>query len=200
MAKHGHAGLRSGHAAERLAKDMADAAIGGAAQCVSELNGSPVLSRTPSATTTMAKLWACLPQLADMRGDGFKVVRDFRHKDHVGAAGDTGCEGDLAAVTPHHLEDHHPVVACRGGLQPVDRLGRHHDRCVVADRALGAADIVVDRLRDADKGDAPLLSETAEDGKAAVAADADQRVKAEQADRPPITSSERSLRLPSGMG
>ncbi len=70
-------------------------------------------------------------------------------------------------------------MARRRRLQPVERLGCHHHRGAVADRALGGADIIVDRLRNSDEIDPALLGEMAQDGKAAVAADADQRLDAE---------------------
>ena len=90
---------------------------------------------------------------------------------------------DMAGIAPHHLEDHDAVVACRGRLQPVERLGRDHHRGVVADRVLGRADVVVDRLGNADELDAALLRQPAQDGEAAIAADADERVDAELAQR-----------------
>jgi len=58
----------------------------------------------------------------------------------------------------------------------IRRLGRDRNGGVEADRGLGHADVIVDRLRHADQRDAALLRQAAEDGQAAVAADADQRV------------------------
>ena len=81
-------------------------------------------------------------------------VGDLGDEDDVGAAGDAGGQRDMAGVAPHHLEDHDAVVARRGRLQPVERLGRDRDGGVVADRVLGRADIVVDGLGDADELDA----------------------------------------------
>ena len=51
------------------------------------------------------------------------VEGDLRDQHHAGAAGDAGVGGDPAAVAAHHLDDHHPVVALGGRVQPVDRLG-----------------------------------------------------------------------------
>src|SRR3546814_5439198 len=94
--------------------------------------------------------------------------------------------GDVAGVAAHHLQHHDPRVAGRRRLELVERLGRHlHCRCV-AERDLGMAKVVVDGLGDGDEVDAALLGQTAQDGLAAVAADADKGIELQ----PPVARSE----------
>src|SRR6202035_4019590 len=122
VAKHGHPGLGSGHAAEHLAKDMADAAVGGAAPPMVQFDVLAGIVAHALGDHDDGEVVGLLTQPNDMRGDSFEVIGDFGHQDYVRAAGDTRCQCNLAAVTPHHFEDHHAVVTCRGGLQPIDRL------------------------------------------------------------------------------
>jgi hypothetical protein len=56
-----------------------------------------------------------------------------------------------SAIQPaHHLDQQHPLVGLRSGVQPVDHLGRDADRGVEAEGQVGAVDVVVDGLGDAD--------------------------------------------------
>ena len=50
-------------------------------------------------------------------------------------------------LTAHHLDDHHPVVRLGRRVQAVDRLGGDRDGGVEAECVVGAAEVVVDRLR-----------------------------------------------------
>ena len=93
----------------------------------------------------------------------------------VGAAGDAGVQRDPAGVPAHHLDDQHPVVRLGGRVQPVDRLHRDVDRGVEAEGEVGAGEVVVDRLRDADDVDAEV-GELGGDAEGVLAADRDQRV------------------------
>ena len=126
-----------------------------------------------------AEVAAAPAALLDLAADPVERVGDLRDQDHVGAAGDARRERDVAGIAAHDLEHHDPRVAGGGDVQPIDRLGRDLDRRAEADRTLGRADIVVDRLRDADQAPVALLRQPAQDREAAVAADADQRVEAE---------------------
>ena len=60
------------------------------------------------------------------------------------------CSRDPPRVAAHHLDDHHPVVALGGGVQPVDRVGRDLHRGVEPEREVGRRQVVVDRLGHAD--------------------------------------------------
>ena len=98
-------------------------------------------------------------------------------QDHVGAAGDPGVERDPADVPAHHLDDHDAVVRLGRRVQAVDRLGRDRDGGVEAERVVGAVEVVVDRLRDADDGEVVLLVELRGDAERVLAADRDERVE-----------------------
>ena len=93
-------------------------------------------------------------QLADRIG----VVGPLGHEDRVGAGRDPGVGRDPAGVPTHHLDDDHAVVRLRRRAQPVDRVGRDLHRGVKAERHLGPAEVVVDRLGHPDDRDAAARS------------------------------------------
>ena len=84
---------------------------------------------------------------------------------------------DPAGVPAHHLHQHHPLVGFGGAVQPVDGIGGHHQRGVVAESHVGAVDVVVDRLRHADHGNV-LLRQPVRGRQRAFAADRDEHVDA----------------------
>ena len=94
-----------------------------------------------------------------------------------GAAGEARVQRDPAGVAAHHLDDEHAVVRVGGGVEAVDRLGGDLDRGVEAEGEVGAAEVVVDGLRDADDLDAEV-GELGGDAEGVLAADGDQRVDA----------------------
>ncbi len=85
---------------------------------------------------------------------------------------------DPAGVPAHHLDDEDAVVGLGGGVQPVDGLGRDVDRGVEAEGEVGAGEVVVDRLGDADDVHAEV-GELGGDAEGVLAADRDQRVDAQ---------------------
>ena len=120
--------------------------------------------------------------LADFLAHPIDVVGDLGNQDHVGGAGEPGGEGDEAGVPAHHLDHHHALVALGGRVQLVDSLGGSLHGGVEPEGGLGAADVVVDRLGDADERDA-FIEEVAGDAQRAVAPDGDQRADAVGAER-----------------
>ena len=92
-------------------------------------------------------------------------------QDHVGAASDPAHDGDPARVTAHHLHDHHAVVRLGRRVEPVDRLRGDEDGRVETEGVVGAAEIVVDRLRNADDREGVLLVEPRRDTQCVLAAD-----------------------------
>ena len=80
-------------------------------------------------------------------------------------------------MAAHHLHDQVAVVALRGGVQAVDRLGGDLHRCVEAERLVGAAEVVVDRLRDPDDREAEIRVELRGRAQRVLAADGDQAVE-----------------------
>ena len=101
-------------------------------------------------------------------------------EDHVGAAGEPGVEGDPAGVAAHHLDDHHAVVRLGRRVQAVDRVGGDLHRGVEAERHVGPAEVVVDRLRHADHRQAVLAVEPRRGAERVLAADRDQPVEVER--------------------
>ena len=91
---------------------------------------------------------------AQVLADLLDVERALGDEDHVGAAGHAGVGGDPAGVAAHHLDDDHAVVRLGGRVQAVDRVGGDLHGGLEAEREVGAGEVVVDRLRDADDVDA----------------------------------------------
>ena len=112
----------------------------------------------------------------DLGADLLDIEGDLGNEDDVGAAGQSAVERDPAGVAAHQLDHHDPVVALRGGVQPVDRLGGGADGGIEPEGALGAAHVVVDGLGNADDREA-LLPQLVGDLQAPVAADGDQGVE-----------------------
>ena len=92
----------------------------------------------------------------DVRAGFIDVDRMLGDEDHVGAAGDPAHHRDPPGLPTHHLDDHHPVVRLGGRVQPVDCFGADGDRGIEAERVVGRGEVVVDRLRDPDHGEAVL--------------------------------------------
>ena len=121
-----------------------------------------------------------LEPVLDVAADLLDVERALRDEDHVGAAGQARVQRDPARVAAHHLDDERPVMALGRRVQAVDRLHGDVHRGVEAEREVGRAEVVVDRLRHADDGDA-LAVQPRGDAEGVLAADDDQRVHAEAA-------------------
>ena len=109
------------------------------------------------------------------------VVVDDRllgDQDVVGAAGDARSSGAIQPAC-------RPIVSttmmrlCDSAVEwhPVDRLGGDVDGGVEAEGVVGAVQVVVDRLRDADDGQAVLGVELRGDAERVLAADRDERVE-----------------------
>ena len=108
-----------------------------------------------------------------LRADAVVGERDLRDQDHVGAAGDSGVEGNPARVAAHDLQHHHAVVALGRGVQAVEGVGGAGHGRVEPEGHHGAFQVVVDGLGHAHQGDA-ALEQLLADAQRAVAADAHQ--------------------------
>ena len=95
----------------------------------------------------------------------------------MGAGGDAGVQRDPADVAAHDLGDHAALVRVAGGAQAVHRVGRDVEGGVEAERVVGRAQVVVDRLRDAEHVDA-VVREAVGGRERALAADRDDAVDA----------------------
>ena len=116
----------------------------------------------------------------DQAADLLDVERPLGDQDHVGAAGEPRVEGDPAGVAAHHLDDHHPVVRLGRRVQAVDRVGGDLHSGVEAERHIGPAEVVVDRLRHTDHRQAVLAVEPRRGAERVLAADRDQAVEVER--------------------
>ena len=120
--------------------------------------------------------------VGDLVAHAVVVERDLGDEDDVGAAREPRGAGDPAGVAAHHLQHHHAIVALGRRVQAIERVGRAGHRGVEAEGRQRRGEIVVDRLGDADDGDASF-EELLRDRERAVPADADERTQAEALDR-----------------
>ena len=152
MAEHGGTGLESGSLLDLTLESLPDAAQASVAELVllpgGELHGALLGKRALRHHHDRERPAASVPA-PHQAADFLDVEGPLRDQDHVGAAGDAGMQGDPAGVTAHHLDDHHPVVRLRGGVEAVDGLGRDLEPGVESERDVRRGQVVVDRLRDA---------------------------------------------------
>jgi len=139
----------------------------------------------------------------DLLADLVEVVRDLGDEDDVRRPREPAVQRDEAGIAPHHLEHEDAIVRLRGRVQLVERVERRLHRGVEAERGDRPADVVVDRLRDADDVH-PLVAQPLGDRERAVAADGDQRIDAELARTldeviRTIDHPERAIRLEEGI-
>ena len=87
---------------------------------------------------------------ADQPADLVDVERLLGDEDDVGPARQPRVQGDPAGVPSHHLDDQVAVVRLRRRVQAIDRVAGDLHRGVEPEGLVGAADVVVDRLRDAE--------------------------------------------------
>ncbi len=79
-----------------------------------------------------------------------RAGRALRDQDEVGTRRQAAHQGEVAAVSAHHLDDERALVARRRALQSVDRLGDAVQRRVGTDRHVRAEHVVVDRADETD--------------------------------------------------
>src|SRR3954467_12758014 len=99
----------------------------------------------------------------------------LRDKDDMRATGDSGGVGNPAGVAAHHFADDDAIVRVGCGVEAVDGLGRDHDGGVKPKGLIGAADVVVDGLGNANSVDA-VFGEIERDRLRIVAAEGDQSI------------------------
>ncbi len=181
MAEHRGAGLESGALLDLALEALADATQAG----VPELVGAAVVGLELAAGGRRAlgddddrEVAPALVAAAQQPRDLVHVERALGDQDHVGPAGHARMQRDPARVAAHHLDDQHPVVALGGRVQPVDRLRRDMDGRIEAERHIGAADVVVDRLRHPEHRH-PRVVERRGGAERVLAADGDQPVDLE---------------------
>ena len=122
---------------------------------------------------------------AELRAHLVDVERVLGHEDRRCAARDARMGGDPSAVAPHHLHDHHAIVALGRGVEPVDRVRGDLHGGVETECHVGADDVVVDGLRHTDDRQRKFGVQLVRDGERAVPADHDERVEAHLVERGP---------------
>ena len=142
----------------------------------------PSGSSAPSATTISVNFLPCVLALENLVADVLERPGNLGNQNHVAAAGDARVQRDPAGVAAHHFQHHDPLVAGGRGVQPIEGVGRAGHGAVEAERERRGRQVVVDRLGDADHGDAVFV-ELLGDGQRAVAADANQAREAQLLDR-----------------
>src|SRR5262249_23714168 len=95
----------------------------------------------------------------------------------VGAAGDAAVDGDPAGVAAHDFDHDNPVVSFGRGMDAVNGFRRDVDRRVETEGEIGAREVIVDRLGNADHLDAKL-KELLRDRESVVAANGDEGITA----------------------
>ncbi len=111
--------------------------------------------------------------LADGVRDLVDVKGAFGDEDDVGAAGDAAVESDPACVAAHDLDDHDAVMSLGGGVYAVEGLADDVAGGVKSESVIGAAEIVVDGLGNADDLGAAFV-QLLGDRKRVVTADRDE--------------------------
>jgi hypothetical protein len=113
--------------------------------------------------------------LADGVRDFIDIKWPLGNQDDVGAPGDAAVKGDPSRIAAHHFHHHHAVMSFCGGVDAIERLA-HDITCGVESKSvIGAAEVVVDRLRNSHHVGATLV-EFLRDRESVVAADRDQRL------------------------
>ena len=80
----------------------------------------------------------------------------LRNDDEVGAGGQSGHQGQIAAAAAHHLDDEGALMARRSALDGIDGLDDAVQSSVGADRHVGADHVVVDGTDQPDQGKASV--------------------------------------------
>ena len=119
-----------------------------------------------------AALCPALHGVADM----VDVVGLLGQQDDVGTACDAGVQGQPAGLVAHDLDAHDPAVAAGGGVDAVDDVGGDVHGGMEAEGDIGAVDVVINGLGQADDVQ-PLLREEVGGLVGAVAAQAEQAVQ-----------------------
>src|SRR5579864_1873304 len=75
--------------------------------------------------------------------------------------------------------EEHSVVTRSGRLQAVECLGSYHHRSVISDRSFRGANVVVDRLGNADELDTALFCKSPQNRETSIPTNADEGVDSE---------------------
>src|SRR5699024_831656 len=154
MAGDAHAGLKAG----LFLDGGGDAVGGGGAETGLGPLGGPLFALHAGFLGVQGALGhrddgevgAVLGAALDSGADAVDVVGQLGQQDDVRAARNAGIQGQPAGLVAHDLDAHDPAVAAGGGVDAVDDLGRDLDGGVETKGDVGAVDVVVDGLGQAD--------------------------------------------------
>ena len=157
------AGLVAGTLLDLFGEDLADAAEADVAEGV-ELGADRGLAGVFGELCAFGdddegEALAALPAGLEQANDVVEVDGSFGEEDDIGTAGDAGGDSDPAGIAAHDFDDLDARVGFGGGVEAVDRFGGDGDGGVETEAGVGAGEIVVDGLGDADAVDAALRRE-----------------------------------------
>ena len=130
----------------------------------------------PSATAMMEKLEPFFGAALHGRAHTVDIIGLFRQQDDVCAACNAGVQRQPAGLVAHDLDAHYAAVAAGGGVDAVDDIGGNVHGSVETEGHVGAVDIVIDGLGQADDVQA-LLREQVCGFVGAIAAQTQQAVQ-----------------------
>ena len=179
MTENGHTGFRACKLSQRLAENMPDASV-------RRRTSFMLLPYPPTrwgghslGNDDEGEVPSMPPQLIDMCGDHLNPVRNLGDEDNIRTTGDPGGERDMPRIAAHNFKDHHTVMACCGGLQPIKRLGGDHNGGVVSDGRFRCANVIVDCLWDAYEANAAILGKASNNFETSITTHTDQCVDPE---------------------
>lgn len=184
MAKHGDAGFHAGAVADGVGETAAEffGSEVDVAELVAGRDAGLGLFETVDAGAfgddDDAEILTLIPPHVETFDDVLKLGSDLRDDDVVGAAGETADGGDPTGFAAHDLDDHGTMVGAGGSVEVVECLGDAGDGGIESDAVVGALDVVVHGLGNADYWMA-VGGELVGHGKGVVAADGDEGVEAD---------------------
>src|SRR6266566_5499482 len=107
-----------------------------------------------------------------------RIIGNLRDEDDICSTRNAGMDGDPSRMASHHFDDDNAAMAFRRRVQFVERVPGSVDGSVEAECDNGAANIVIDSLRNTNQRHT-LLVEFLSDAQRAVAADHNQCVEAQ---------------------
>ena len=185
VAQDGSAGLKAGLLGNRTGDEFADTAELYVPELIEGVLGNVEriwLRLSALSNDNDRGVLAALVTPLDRFADLVDVERLLRNQGDRGSTGEASPGSDMADVAAHYLDDHDAVVALCGGVQTADGLGGDVDRGCKPEGELGQADVVVDRLGNAEYGKAQLVHLVGARQRA-LATDRDQRVYAFNVER-----------------
>src|SRR5204862_7041276 len=96
------------------------------------------------------KFTAAVNAFADRPADLVDVELPFGHENAMRAAGHSRMRGDPAGVPAHNFDNHDALVRFGSGVETIDRFRYDLNSSVETERVVGAGQVVIDGLGNAD--------------------------------------------------